>query len=140
MWSAANVFWVNAAAADILVVTNANNSVDELTLQQVKKLFLGRMNRFPDTGQDVSVLDLDEQQQLHQKFYEFVINMDSNRLKRYRARYLFSGKGMLPEKVNNQQEMLQLITEKLTAVGYIELEGQQSLPEGVKVVYRYDID
>ena len=126
------------AQADILVVTNVNNSVDQLTLREVKKLFLGRMSRFPHSGEDVSVLDLDEQQKLHQKFYEYVIEMDSSRLKRYRARYLFSGKGMLPEKVTNQQEMLKQITEKLSAVGYIELEGEQPLPEGVKVVFRFD--
>ena len=124
--------------ADILVVTNAKNSLDVLTLQEVKKIFLGRMTRFPDSGKDITVLDLDDKQKLYDEFYNKVIRMDSNRLKRYRARFLFSGKGMLPEKASDQQAVLGIIQSKETAIGYIELAPEESLPADMKVVFRFE--
>lgn len=124
------------AQGEILVVVNADNPLDELTLKNVKQLFLGRLRRFPVIDSDVDVLDREENSVLHRKFYQEVVRMDPIRLKRYRARYLFSGQGRLPETVMGQDAVIELVQQKVSAVGYIELQPDEPLPERLKIVYR----
>lgn len=124
------------ANADLLVVVNEQNPVESLTLKEVKQLFLGRMRRFPGVDRDVDVLDREESSVIHRDFYQQVVSMDPTRLKRYRARYLFSGQGRLPAIVVGQDNLIDKIRSNVSAVGYVELPEGASLPRGVKVVYR----
>ncbi|MDX1692933.1 MAG: hypothetical protein R3208_04160 [Ketobacteraceae bacterium] len=126
------------ARGDMLVIVNADNPLEALTLKEVKQLFLGRMRRFPTLDTDVDVLDREETSQAHRSFYQYVIDMDTNRLKRYRARYLFSGQGRLPETVSGQAKIIEKVQSNISAVGYVELDGGD-LPAGVKAVYRQSL-
>ncbi len=124
------------ARADMLVVVNEHNPLESLTLKEVKQLFLGRMRRFPAIDSDVNVLDREEASTAHRDFYRHVVGMDPNRLKRYRARYLFSGQGRLPETIQGQKALLEKVRASKSAVGYIALPKAAPLPAGIKVVYR----
>ena len=128
--------WHGEARGDMLVIVNEDNPLDSLTLKEVKQLFLGRMRRFPSVNNDVDVLDREETSLTHRLFYQHVVQMDSNRLKRYRARYLFSGQGRLPEVVTGQDNVIAKVQKDISAVGYVDLSGEGDLPKGVKVVYR----
>lgn len=122
--------------AEIMVVVNANNPVNELTEREVKQLFLGRMRRFPDINSDVIVLDREPTATLYREFYKQVVHMDLMRLHRYRARYLFSGQGRLPERVSSQGAVIDYVSKKVEAVGYVDVESPEQLPPTLKVVYR----
>lgn len=126
----------SGARADMLVIVNADNPLNQLTLKEVKQLFLGRMRRFPSVDNNVDVLDREESSLAHRHFYQYVVEVDSNRLKRYRARYLFSGQGRLPETVIGQEKVIEKVQRDRSAVGYVDLPPESDLPDGVKVVYR----
>lgn len=128
------------ANADMAVVVNQNNPIESLTLKEVKQLFLGRMRRFPGIDSDVDVIDRERNALLYQDFYRLVVRMEPNRLKRYRARYLFSGQGRLPETVMGQDRVIKRVRDNIASVGYVRLEQDAPIPQGLKAVYRYIID
>lgn len=123
------------ARADLAVVVNANNPIDALTLKEIKQLYFGRMRRFPGVNMDVDLLDREESSATYQSFYKYVMEIDSNRLKRYRARYLFSGQGRLPETVGDDAALVEVVRRNTNALGYIEVTSEITLPNGVRVVY-----
>ncbi|MCG8671204.1 MAG: hypothetical protein MI867_17495 [Pseudomonadales bacterium] len=121
---------------EVLVVVNPANPVEKLTLKQVKQIFLGRMRRFPGVNAEMDVVDLSDSSELHYQFYQQIVNMDPTRLKRYRARYLFSGQGRLPKIVTSESDMIFFVQKRAAAVGYIALKEGEQTPEGLKVLFR----
>ena len=131
---------INATArADLMVVVNANNPIQALSLKEVKQIFLGRMRRFPAVDLDVDALDREENSPTYRDFYQYVVKVDASRLKRYRARYLFSGQGRLPDVVKGHAPLLDNVKSNVNAVAYVELASPDLLPDGVKAVYVADI-
>lgn len=122
----------NVCVADIAVVVHPENSIDRLSKHQVKKLFLGRLRMLPGTGLEANVVDQSEQQPSFSVFYSKLIKMGPAKLKRYRAAYLFSGKGKLPQKLEDSVQVKVHVASNQSAIGYIDAE---LVDESVKVVY-----
>lgn len=89
--------------AEIAIIVNPSNPLDTLSTHEVKKIFLGRARLFPGTDQAIAVLDQSRDNDIYKVFYTDVVGFGLNKLKRYRAAYLFSGKGKLPETVTNHE-------------------------------------
>lgn len=128
------IFLGSAARADIVVVANADVPVEELSWQDVKQIFLGRSHVYPDSRTAIKAYDYPEANDIYSAFYTQVVEIDLNRLKRYRARSLFSGQGRIPEKVKDKTEMLKYLKETPNAIGYIEGVFDMA---GLKVVYQF---
>lgn len=122
----------SSAHADIVVVANADVPVEELSWQDVKQIFLGRSHVYPDSRTAIKAYDYPEANDIYAAFYTRVVDIDLHRLKRYRARSLFSGQGRIPEKVKDKTEMLKYLKENPNAIGYVEGVFDMA---GLKVVY-----
>lgn len=107
------------ALADLLIVTNSENPVDQLTLKEVRKIFLGRMGMFPGTDQEPRPLDFPQDSPHYEHFYESVIGMPPAKIKRYRAYYLFSGKGKIPAEMPNMASVLKELKQNPDAIAYL---------------------
>ena len=118
--------------ADVAVIVHPESATNELTPRQVKKLFLGRMHMFPSTNIEAVPIDQKESQRTYSVFYSDLIGMTPVKLKRYRAAYLFSGKGRLPLEVDSDLQVRSYIAGNRSAIGYIDAS---LLDESVKVVY-----
>ena len=118
--------------ADVAVIVHPSSPVNSLSHKQVQKLFLGRSLMFPDTETKVYSIDQNESSQIFQVFYEKVIRMKTNKLKKYRAYYLFSGKGRLPLPLNDSNEVIERVSRTENAISYVNVN---EVSDKVKVVY-----
>jgi ABC-type phosphate transport system substrate-binding protein len=125
-------FSIAEIQADIVVVVHPDNPITSLTKKDVKRLFLGRMHNFPNSDIKVESIDHAEGSADYDKFYSSIINMNKSKLKRYRAYYLFSGKGRLPTQIKTASKVLKYIANTKNAIAYID---KKNITDSVKVVY-----
>lgn len=125
-------FSIAEIQAEIVVVVHPDNPITSLTKKDVKRLFLGRMHNFPNSDIKVESIDHAEGSADYDKFYSSIINMNKSKLKRYRAYYLFSGKGRLPTQIKTVSKVLEYIAKTKNAIAYID---KKNITDRVKVVY-----
>ncbi|MAR92088.1 MAG: hypothetical protein CML06_14575 [Pseudomonadales bacterium] len=123
------------AQADLYVITSRDNPVDTLSAQEVRKLFLGRLHLFPGTDLEPLPIDMPQQDPVYQDFYQDVVGISLPKLKRYRAQYLFSGKGKVPLEVETPLQLVGAIRQYPNAIGYVK-DPQREMLEGVKILFR----
>ncbi|MDY6921067.1 MAG: hypothetical protein SV765_12755 [Pseudomonadota bacterium] len=123
------------AQADLYVITSRDNPVDTLSAQEVRKLFLGRLHLFPGTDLEPLPIDMPQQDPVYQDFYQDVVGISLPKLKRYRAQYLFSGKGKVPLEVETPLQLVGAIRQYPNAIGYVK-DPHREMLEGVKILFR----
>lgn len=87
---------------------------------------------YPDTQLETTVIDQNDQQPAFRTFYMKMLNMNTSKLMRYRASYLFSGQGHLPTEALNDDEVKLQVANTPEAIGYIEASA---IDDSVRVVY-----
>ena len=130
------LFFGGQANADIVVIIHPQNPIQQLSQGEVSRLFMGRIHLFPRTNEKIRLLDQPESASTFQSFYKKLINIRINTLKRYRAAYLFSGKGKLPIILDSNQAVKEYVSAHKDAIGYI---NDSELDTSVKVVFRYTL-
>jgi len=120
--------------ADIAIIVHPNNPIDNLTESEVKKIFLGQSRLFPNTKIGMKVIDIENQHQMFSKFYEQFVGYPVHKLQRYRAAYLFSGKGVIPEKAPDFMTIKNKVSTRENAISYID---SALVDSSVQVVYTW---
>jgi ABC-type phosphate transport system substrate-binding protein len=117
--------------ADISVIVNTANSntLDKVTL---RKLFLGKMEHFPD-GSPATPLAHPEEEIIAQAFNLVLLNRNKVQYKSYWARIIFTGQGHPPETAYNDEEIINHIKNNPSAISYI---NSTALTNEVKEVIR----
>ncbi len=116
----------------IAVIVNPSNPIESLSDLEVKKIFLGRITRFPSTNQNIRVLDQNRESDIYKQFYEQTIGFKLSKLTRFRAAFLFSGDGVLPVELSDSAAIKEQILSQTSAIGYI---SEEHIDESVKVIY-----
>lgn len=119
------------AAADLAIVVHPDNPISNLSDKDVQKIFLGRLRMFPGTSIETQTIDLPDDSALYSRFYARIAQMTPAKVRRYRAFYLFSGKGKVPQHANDQTEVISKIHSDTRAIGYIDASAD---PAGMKVI------
>ena len=104
---------------DTLIVTHEDNPTNSLTLKEVRKIFLGRLGMYPGTSSEPHPLDFPQDSTQFEQFYESVIGMPPAKIKRYRAYYLFSGKGKIPTEMPDTASILKALENDPSAIAYL---------------------
>lgn len=120
--------------AEIVVVVNKANTIDALATDDVKRIFLGKLGAFPETGKPMQVLDQSSKSPVYKKFYEDIIGFKLRHLKRYRAAFMFSGRGAVPKVTGQDADVKSHIMANLNAIGYLDA---RYVDDAVKIVYTH---
>ncbi|WP_404340571.1 phosphate ABC transporter substrate-binding protein [Pseudoalteromonas mariniglutinosa] len=114
--------------ADIAVIVNPanNNSVDENT---IKKIYLGKSKSFGD-GSKVNPVNQDGNA-VSNEFNDKVVGKSGSQLNAYWSKLVFTGKGTPPEKLANDQAVIDFVASNTDAIGYID---SAKVTDTVKVV------
>ena len=115
----------------VAVIVHPGSPVAALAPEQVKALFNGHMRAFPSTSEMVTLLDHPMESIRYRDFYQLVFNSPPERVQRRRAAYLFSGKGILPDTVEDDEAVIRKVLENPSAIGYVDPE---KVDDRVKVV------
>ena len=119
-----------AAAEDIVVIVNPNNSSAALTVDQVEGVFLGKTTSLPGGGTAAPV-DQADGSPLRNAFYQKVASKDAAQVKAVWSRIVFSGKGTPPKALGSSADVKKFVASDPNGIGYIEKSAADS---SVKIV------
>ena len=118
------------ASAEVVVIVNANSSLNSASSGDIQQLFLGKRNDIG--GVSATPVDQTEGNKARATFYAKVVDKTPSQLNAYWSRLIFTGKGKPPKQYFDDAEVLETVLEDDEAVGYID---SASVAEGVKVIY-----
>lgn len=118
------------AAADLLLIVNANNPVISLERKQVVDIFMGRSTAFP-TQKPAHAIDVSDASNLRATFYKNLTGKNEAQVDAYWATLVFAGRMLPPEKLPDESAVIKAVKNNPAAIGYIT---RQNPPAGVKVV------
>ena len=109
-------FMSSTAWAEVVVVANKLVNTDNLDLKDIKKIFLGK-KMYWDDNTKITLFILSKSP-AHVEFVKKYLNKSENQFTNYWKQLLFTGKGMLPHRVI-EEEMIARVKETEGAIGYI---------------------
>ncbi len=121
-----------SAIADLVVVTNQNNSIQELSREQVVYLFTGREQNFPN-GNLAFPIDHIVDSTLRSDFYLLLLGKTVAQVNAYWARLMFTGNATPPKVLPSVEAVQNEVRENLYAISYLD---ESSVDNRLKVVYR----
>jgi hypothetical protein len=118
------------ASAEVVVIVNANSSINSATAEDIRQLFLGKRNDIG--GVSLTPIDQAEGNDTRGVFYQKVVDKTPTQLNAYWSRLIFTGKGKAPKQYFDDAEVVETVLEEEDAVGYID---SSAVTEGIKVIY-----
>ncbi len=116
--------------AELVVVLNAQSSVEQLSRAQVVNIFLGHSRELPN-GVAASPVDLPFGAPEKATFYQALVNRDLDQIAAYWSRLVFAGSTSPPLQAASVQEALQYVATHRGAIAYLD---RRNLDSRVKVV------
>lgn len=105
--------------AEVVVVVSAKNSITSLTTEQTAKIFLGKIDTFPNGG-NVIPIDQADGSAIKNEFYSKAAHMNSAQLTAYWAKIIFTGNGQPPKLVEGNEAVRKAVANNPNAIGYID--------------------
>ncbi|MBT1450138.1 phosphate ABC transporter substrate-binding protein [Glaciecola sp. XM2] len=127
--SALLLFFAQFALAEIVVVVHPSNA-DSLDSKMVQRIFLGKEKKFPNGSETVPVNQSPESN-VRQGFDQDVLGRSSSQVSAYWSKLVFTGKGVPPKEVSTDAEVIELVSQNPSVIGYID---RASATDAVKIV------
>ncbi len=105
------------AQGEIAVIVNPNNDLEQLTVKQVRDIFLGRARAFPNGKFAVPV---DQTTSIRTYFYEQVAARPIEQINAYWARLIFAGRSSPPKQLEDDEAVLQAVKNNEDMIGYVD--------------------
>lgn len=118
------------AQSEIVIITSARGSGDNLSREQATALFLGKATSLPGFG-NVILMDQPESSALRDEFYSKLTGRSATQVKASWAKIAFTGKGMPPREKANSIDVRKSVASTPGAIGYIE---KAALDASVKIL------
>ncbi len=110
---------VNPLRASELVVITSTDNVEELNLDDVSRIFLGKVNSYP-SGEEVIPLNLDPADPSFAEFSRIVLKKSPSQLKAYWAKRIFTGRGKPPRTISTVAELRELVASDKRYLSYLD--------------------
>jgi hypothetical protein len=107
------------AQAELVVVLNAQSSVEQLSRTQVVHIFLGHSRELPN-GVAAKPVDLPFGLPEKAAFYQILVNKDLDQIAAYWSRLVFAGSTSPPVQAASLQEALQYVAAHRGALAYMD--------------------
>jgi ABC-type phosphate transport system substrate-binding protein len=121
-------------AAELVVVSSKKLDVAVLTKKQVIDIYMGRYRNLPN-GLDVIPLDQALKSTARARFYSKLVGRSVSEISAYWARLLFSGRATPPIEISDYKQMIKLLSQNSSMIGYID---DKYLTKELKVIMHVD--
>ena len=111
------------------VVVNGANTMTEIEIENLSRIYLKETASWPDGSEAVPV-DMASDTELRKEFSKAVHGRDAAAIKSYWQRQIFSGKGVPPMEFSSEEDLLFFVSETPGAVCYVS--DSTPLTSGVK--------
>jgi len=119
------------AFAEVAVIVNSANS-NQLDANAIKKIYLGKSKSFDD-GMKVNPVNQDGNS-VADEFNDKVVGKSGSQLNAYWSKLVFTGKGTPPEKLSNDQAVIDFVSSNKDGIGYID---SAKVTDSVKVIGKF---
>jgi ABC-type phosphate transport system substrate-binding protein len=106
-----------ASAADFKVVANPSVKASEISLDDLKSVFLGTRTSLPDGSQVEPVLA--KGGATHEAFLKEYLGKSDSALSTYYRSLVFTGKGAMPKSLESDAEIAAYVARTKGAIGYV---------------------
>ena len=120
-----------AQGARVIVVVNAANPVTSLPREQVSRMFLKKLTRWPD-GAPVLPTDLALDAPLRAQFTDAVLGKSLATVRAYWNARIFTGRDVPPPEKGSEGEVLAFVSANVGAIGYVSPNA--ALPSSVRAL------
>jgi len=120
----------SVVSADVLVIVNAKNPVENLERRQVVDLFMGRVTAFA-SHQPAKTFDFPSGTPEREMFYKLLTGKSEAQIDAYWATLIFAGRMLPPKLLPTDDAMIEAVAQNPSAIAYV---AEQPLPTSVKVV------
>jgi len=104
-------------AGEFIIIVHKENPVDELTPEEVKRIFLGKQATWPD-GSPITIV-MNTNDEIHEDFTREMLQKSPVQLSVFWKKILYSGTGMLPLAVKDDEAAKSYVGFHKNAIGYI---------------------
>ena len=118
------VLWTlagRAAASEVKIIANASVKVSEISLKDIRGVFLETKTLLSDGSRVEPVLL--RSGAVHERFARQLIGKTEACLESYYRSLVFTGKGLMPKTVGSDQEVVDYVVRTKGAIGYINAES-----------------
>lgn len=107
------------ARADLVVIVNPQNTVEQITRTDVINIFLGNSREFPN-GQMAKPIDLPVTVPEKAQFYRALVNKDLDQMAAYWSRLVFAGNTSPPVQAASVSEAVRVVAGNRSAIAYVD--------------------
>jgi len=104
--------------AGIAVIVNPGSPTDDLSINEVRRLFLGKL----PLNRDLNLLPINqpETSKVRANFEMQVLGKSPRQLRSYWIEKIFTGKGVPPKEFESGKAVIRYVSEHIDAIGYID--------------------
>lgn len=121
---------ISTATSNEVII--GNTSEKELSEDQVKMIYLGKVSRWKD-GKKIILVTL-KKGTTHESFMTNCLNKRSRNFTLYWKQRMFTGRGVMPRTFNTEEEMINFVKNTEGAIGYISDTMTDSLPKAISIL------
>jgi len=122
------LLFCTSALANVAVIVHPSNTTN-MDKKAILKVFLGKSKKFPG-GSLALPIDI-KSGDVKAEFTRKVLGKSESQIKAYWSKLVFTGKGRAPQVVDSDADVLDLVSNNPSIIGYV---NEKSLKDNVKVV------
>ena len=116
---------ISVAKADIAIIVNPANGSVKMTRSDLEEIFLGVRKSLPN-GALVVPVDQSQSKAIRQVFYQLVAGKTAVQMDTYWGRIVFTGKGVPPKALPDNDAVMQKVASDSSAIGYVDASSAQN--------------
>ena len=111
---------INLYADNLVVIVSKNSNLNSISKKELSKIFLSKTKKLPN-GNKSFLIEIDDIQ-IRTKFYQEICNKNTNQLRKYWTKMIFTGRGQPPKKIKSINKIIEYVNKNKNAMSYIPLK------------------
>ena len=112
------ICFTNVSTAQIAIVVNKNNPIDDISIAELKRIYLAKQTVFSQ-GKNIV---LAEYADLKEEFYDILLDWSLIKYKRHWMKLIFSGESYgAPKEFDRTDDLKKFISKNVNAIAFIAL-------------------
>ena len=115
---ALTILFSSLSFAEVVVIVHPDNSAS-ISAKNVQRIFLGKEKKFPD-GKETLPVNQASGAPARDAFDNKILGRSSTQVSAYWSKLVFTGKGIPPKEVDNDQAVIDIVANNPNAIGYVD--------------------
>ena len=115
-----------------VVVVHKDKQVDALSAKEIRRIFLGKSQRWPDGSVIVPVFNPNDE--AHDQFSRLLLRKTPAQLSTYWRKNLYSGRSMMPYMAEDMSDLSTYLNRHKNAISYLSINALNDSLKRVRII------